>query len=296
MKNEKLTMLNKIIISRLSKIIFTMLLGLGLGVISPFSILAHDHDTGSVTSPPKNSNEFLDGSEILVANIEIRPELQYFFPVPIPVITRDKIALPKQRPKIFFPGTNQQNAREYFTLPQQRPDPFFPNTMYHDIKNKFALPYNRPLVPLFSEQTQNLLDLGTPKLRREAVRDFGCLVEAIYFEARGETLEGQRAVAEVILNRVKSSDFPNTICGVVRQGGIKKARCQFSYYCDGKPEIFHESKVYLEIQNMALKFMNGHYPQIFAESTHFHASHVKPFWVSEFQYLGKAGEHHFYSH
>lgn len=289
-------MVNRINISRLSKIIFTVFLGLGIGVFGPFSILAHDHDTGEVTSLPESTNKFFAGSEILVANIEIRPELQYFFPVPIPEITQDKIAFLQQRPNFFFPGTSQQNAREYFTLPQQRPTSFFPNTFYRDIKNKFALPYNRPLVPLFSKQTQNLLDLGTPKLRKEAIKDFGCLVEAIYFEARGETLEGQRAVAEVILNRVNSPDFPNSICDVVHQGGIKKARCQFSYYCDGKPEIFHESKVYLEIQNIALKFMNDQYPQIFAESTHFHASHVKPFWVSEFQYLGKAGEHYFYSH
>jgi len=288
-------MLNKMNISRLSRIMNTMFLGLGIGLIIPYSILAHDHDTGLVIPPPEIANKFLDDRGILVANIEIRPELQFFFPVQIPEITRDKIALPRQRPTIFFPGTDYQNAVEYFTLPQQRPDPFFSNTVIHDIKYKFALPYSRPLSPLFSVQTRSLLELGTPKLREKSLNDFGCLAEAIYFEARGETPKGQRAVAEVILNRVKSPDFPNTICDVVHQGGVKKARCQFSYYCDGKSEKFHESKVYMEIQNIVLRFLNGEYPQIFAESTHFHASHVKPFWTSEFRYLGKAGKHHFYS-
>ncbi len=141
-----------------------------------------------------------------------------------------------------------------------------------------------------------LIQMGAPKSRPDYSRDFGCLVEALYFEARGESLEGQRAVAEVIINRVRSVDFPNTICGVVHQGGIKKARCQFSYYCDGKPEVFYEKNAYEQIRNMLLKFVSGHYPEIFNESTHFHASHVKPFWVSDFEFLGRAGKHYFYSH
>lgn len=140
-----------------------------------------------------------------------------------------------------------------------------------------------------------LIEMGAPRSRPDFSRDFSCLVEALYFEARGENLEGQRAVAEVIINRVRSPQFPNTICSVVRQGGIKKARCQFSYYCDGKPEIFYEKAAYEQIRNMAIKFVSGHYPEIFNESTHYHASHVKPFWISELEFLGKAGEHYFYS-
>ena len=141
-----------------------------------------------------------------------------------------------------------------------------------------------------------LLQMGAPKSRPIYSRDFSCLVEALYFEARGESLEGQRAVAEVIIHRVQSIDFPNTICGVVHQGGIKMARCQFSYYCDGKPEIFYEKNAYQQVRDMAKKFVGGHYPEIFAEPTHFHATHVRPFWVSELEYLGQAGRHHFYSH
>eukprot|EP00581_Thalassiosira_minuscula_P035425 CAMPEP_0184455124 /NCGR_PEP_ID=MMETSP0740-20130409/22369_1 /TAXON_ID=385413 /ORGANISM="Thalassiosira miniscula, Strain CCMP1093" /LENGTH=142 /DNA_ID=CAMNT_0026826875 /DNA_START=64 /DNA_END=489 /DNA_ORIENTATION=- len=62
---------------------------------------------------------------------------------------------------------------------------------------------------------------------------FACLAEALYFEARGETVKGQFAVAEVILNRVKSAQFPNSLCGVIKQGTGRKYQCQFTYTCDG---------------------------------------------------------------
>ena len=71
-------------------------------------------------------------------------------------------------------------------------------------------------------------------------KQWACLAEAIYFEARGEGVEGQFAVAEVILNRVDSPKFPNSICKVVRQGTGRKHACQFSYNCDGKLEIYRQ--------------------------------------------------------
>ena len=65
---------------------------------------------------------------------------------------------------------------------------------------------------------------------------FTCLAEALYFEARGESIKGQVAVAEVILNRVESNKFPNTVCGVINQGTGRKYACQFTYTCDGRAE------------------------------------------------------------
>ena len=78
-----------------------------------------------------------------------------------------------------------------------------------------------------------------------------CLSEALYFEGRSESEEGQRAIAEVILNRVLSRAFPSTICTVVRQtkfypsGRIDLHSCQFSYYCDGKPEDYKEGDAFV---------------------------------------------------
>ena len=73
-------------------------------------------------------------------------------------------------------------------------------------------------------------------------KEWACLTEALYFEARGETVKGQFAVAEVILNRVSSPSFPDTICGVINQGTGRKFACQFTYTCDGRAEVIREPK------------------------------------------------------
>ena len=80
--------------------------------------------------------------------------------------------------------------------------------------------------------------LRMPKMNRE----LKCLSEALYFEARGEQIEGQIAVADVIINRKNSSQFPGTICGVVSEGAHKRHACQFSYNCDGKLELIYDKK------------------------------------------------------
>ena len=71
---------------------------------------------------------------------------------------------------------------------------------------------------------------------RKGGAEWACLTEALYFEARGETLKGQLAVAEVILNRVDNRKYPDSICGVITQGASKRHKCQFSFKCDGRPE------------------------------------------------------------
>ena len=84
-----------------------------------------------------------------------------------------------------------------------------------------------------------------------------CLTEAIYFEARSETLRGQVAVAEVILNRVDSRKYPNTVCKVVNQGASKKNACQFSYNCDGKTEKMTERGARERAGKIARALMDG---------------------------------------
>lgn len=84
-----------------------------------------------------------------------------------------------------------------------------------------------------------------------------CLAEAIYFEARGEPLEGQFAVAEVILNRVDSARFPGSICSVVRQGSSRPNACQFSFKCDGKPELIHERDAFARAGKIARMMIDG---------------------------------------
>lgn len=81
-----------------------------------------------------------------------------------------------------------------------------------------------------------------------------CLTKAIYFESRGEPLLGQYAVAHVVLNRVYDSRFPNTICEVVQQ---TKPVCQFSWYCDGKPDVMHEVQQRDLAKNIAVSVLNN---------------------------------------
>jgi spore germination cell wall hydrolase CwlJ-like protein len=123
-----------------------------------------------------------------------------------------------------------------------------------------------------------------------------CVAKAIYFEARGEPFEGQLAVANVINNRVKSSKFPNTHCGVVHQakridGKIVKNKCAFSFYCDGKVEEIRDKKAYKLAENIAKLSMQGVYVDIARKATHFHAVYVNPYWSKHLEYLGKIGKH-----
>lgn len=81
--------------------------------------------------------------------------------------------------------------------------------------------------------------------------DWRCLAEALYFEARGEPLAGQAAVAEVILNRVDAAQFPGSVCGVVRQGAGSGRGCQFSYACDSQPDAIRERAAYTQVGKVA---------------------------------------------
>ena len=78
-----------------------------------------------------------------------------------------------------------------------------------------------------------------------------CLAEALYFEARGETVRGMFAVGEVILNRVDSDAYPDTLCGVINQGTGRLYACQFTYTCDGRAETIHEPRSWKRVGNVA---------------------------------------------
>ncbi len=124
---------------------------------------------------------------------------------------------------------------------------------------------------------------------------WACLSEALYFEARGESIKGQFAVAEVILNRVDSSSFPNTICKVVNQGTGRKHQCQFSYTCDGHAEKIHEPAAYARVGKIAKLMMDGADRRLSGGATYYHTKAVSPRWSRIFPRTATIGEHHFYS-
>jgi spore germination cell wall hydrolase CwlJ-like protein len=121
-----------------------------------------------------------------------------------------------------------------------------------------------------------------------------CLTQAIYFEARGEPLLGQYAVAEVIMNRVASDKFPNTVCAVVAQDlGPKKYDCQFSYMCDNKSERMLETIPRQRAESIAYVVGSG-VTNITHNATYFHASSHTPHWSKVFTRTREIGKHYFY--
>lgn len=122
-----------------------------------------------------------------------------------------------------------------------------------------------------------------------------CLAEGIYFEARGESLKGQAAVAQVILNRVRNPAYPNTICGVVYQNEDWRNRCQFSFACDGARERIRSPRHYEVAEEIAMAVTAGKIflPEV-GSSTHYHATYVRPRWARTMDQMKKIGLHIFY--
>ncbi|WP_238941471.1 cell wall hydrolase [Jannaschia sp. Os4] len=125
-------------------------------------------------------------------------------------------------------------------------------------------------------------------------KEFACLKEAIYFEARGEPIRGQYAVAEVIMNRVDSKRYPDTICGVVNQGTGRLHACQFSYTCDGLPETMTERRAADIAGKIAREVMDGKERRITGDATHYHADYVDPYWNKVYPRTATVGTHIFY--
>jgi len=125
-------------------------------------------------------------------------------------------------------------------------------------------------------------------------RERRCLSTAIYFEARGEPLQGQIAVGQVIMNRVRSPQFPETICGVVYQGQMAPG-CQFSFACDGKTDTPKNDSHWALAQKLARQITSGEVwlPEI-GYSTFYHADYVSPYWKSTMNKIDSIGRHIFY--
>jgi spore germination cell wall hydrolase CwlJ-like protein len=123
-----------------------------------------------------------------------------------------------------------------------------------------------------------------------------CLAEALYFEARGETVRGQFAVAEVIVNRVESGRFPDTLCGVIRQGTGRKYQCQFTYTCDGYKEVIAEPRAFEQVGKVARAIMDGVGGGLTGGATHYHTTAVRPKWSRVYTKTALIGVHVFYRH
>ena len=131
-----------------------------------------------------------------------------------------------------------------------------------------------------------------PKRRGRA--EWRCLAEAIYFEARSEAEAGQRAVAEVILNRVDAKRWPNSVCNVIAQGAHRRHKCQFSYNCDGQPEHITEPRAYAMAVKLAREVLSNEDRPLTSGATHYHTVAVSPRWSRQLTRVAKIGTHLFY--
>src|SRR5712671_4972020 len=122
-----------------------------------------------------------------------------------------------------------------------------------------------------------------------------CLAEAVYFEARGEAVRGQIAVAQVVLNRAFSGFYPTTVCGVVYQNKYRHFACQFTFACDNTRDVINEPDMWERARKIAKAMLDGQLwlPEV-DKSTHYHAYWVRPSWVNEMKKMYKTGVHTFY--
>ena len=153
-------------------------------------------------------------------------------------------------------------------------------------------------LPQFEEQPFYLWNLEQPVSDKE----LHCLALNVYFEARGEEPEGQFAVADVVMHRVKHHDFPNTICGVVTQGIYPswnpevplKNMCQFSWYCDRKPDNPIDIEAFEAAMYVARTVLGpNYYPEV-EYALYYHTPQVNPEWAEEKVVVASIGNHLFY--
>jgi N-acetylmuramoyl-L-alanine amidase len=147
----------------------------------------------------------------------------------------------------------------------------------------------------------NASEPGIQLFTQEEYPEHYCLALNIYFEARGSNLADRAGVANVVMNRVNDRRYPETICGVVKQGNrdsagnMLKNQCQFSWYCDGKSDVPTDTDMWVESQMLAWYMIeDGKYRGLTEGATHYHATYVSPRWRHDLQLIGRIGEHIFY--
>ena len=136
---------------------------------------------------------------------------------------------------------------------------------------------------------------------------FVCLALNTYHEAKNQSMIGQIATAQVVMNRVADDRFPSTVCEVVKQGPTRpswedpekeypiKHRCQFSWYCDGTPDVPKNEKAWRKAQDVAfIVYYNKIQLDVTEGATHYHATYVRPAWAKTKKRTTRIEKHIFY--
>jgi spore germination cell wall hydrolase CwlJ-like protein len=142
-----------------------------------------------------------------------------------------------------------------------------------------------PAARAFNLRTRSMVD---------RMRSIDCLTAAVYYEAASESDDGQRAVAQVVLNRVRHPTYPNSVCGVVYQGSERTTGCQFSFTCDGSLLRTPAIGGWARARRVAAEALAGRVFEPVGHSTHYHANYVLPYWASSLVKSAVVGAHIFY--
>lgn len=123
-----------------------------------------------------------------------------------------------------------------------------------------------------------------------------CLALNVYHEARSQPLIEQVAVAQVVLNRVSSQHYPDSVCGVVYENHVPNRlhKCQFSWFCDGQSDTPRDAAAWLEANQVASLVLTPDFPDLVDGATHYHADYVSPHWASTQTQVAQIGRHIFY--
>ncbi|MDC8754732.1 cell wall hydrolase [Erythrobacter sp. sf7] len=196
-----------------------------------------------------------------------------------------RAALPFERPGMSFPGS----AFFYMADPAGAP--------------LVALPKSDPL-SVGAEDGRELgaiIDVGAPAKPFFAaatglgnVRAQECLAQAVWYEAASESEAGQRAVAQVVLNRVAHPGWPASVCGVVYQGSERRTGCQFTFTCDGSLARRPGGASWARAQRIAAEALSGSVYAPVGHATHYHTLWVNPYWAATLDHVGTIGAHRFY--
>jgi spore germination cell wall hydrolase CwlJ-like protein len=192
---------------------------------------------------------------------------------------------PGEEPLIVLPGAADPDMKVMASLPVTPNDPAAAG---ESIASKGEVNVADQKMKTPAER----LGLNDEKLRAKQEK---CLADAVYFEARGEAVRGQIAVAQVVMNRVFSGFYPNTVCGVVYQNANRHLACQFTFACDGIRDVVNEPDMWERAKKIAKETLDGRLwlPEV-AKATHYHAYWVHPSWVHEMKKMYKFGVHTFY--
>jgi len=132
---------------------------------------------------------------------------------------------------------------------------------------------------------------GNDAARAQALN---CLASAVYYEAGNQDADGERAVAQVVLNRVRHPAFPGTVCGVVYQGSTRPTGCQFTFTCDGSLNRQPDADGWRRATEIAAAALSGAVYAPVGWATHYHADYVVPYWASTLAKSDVVGAHLFY--